>query len=100
MSDEVSSASVKILDRYFSIKCPPEEVDKLQEAALFLEKEMYQYKDGGRTVPLETLAVLTALNLCHKLLEMQRQQKSYVSFMDDQVKGLHTKIDEALAETN
>ena len=66
MSEPVN---VRVLDREFTVGCEPGEQDKLMAAAQFLDARMREVRGNNRSAALARVAVLTALNLAHELLQ-------------------------------
>jgi cell division protein ZapA len=60
-------ANIKVLDRDYNIGCPPEQLENLQAAAKLLDKQMRDIQGSNKTVSLERIAVLAALNIAHDL---------------------------------
>ena len=96
MSDE-SLISVKILDRAYSIKCSVEERASLQKAALYLDEQMKMVRQSGTISHVERIAVVTALNLAHELIQIKDQKSEYVDEVRKRVCGLQNKIENFLA---
>ncbi len=66
MSEPVS---VRIMDREFTIGCEPSEREQLVAAAQLVDKRMREIRGDSRTAALDRVAVLTALNLAHELMQ-------------------------------
>lgn len=59
--------TIKVLDRDYSVGCPPDQADSLHSAAKLLDAQMREIQGGNKTVSLERVAVLAALNIAHDL---------------------------------
>ncbi len=59
--------TIKVLDRDYSVGCPPDQAESLQDAAKYLDAQMREIQGGNKTVSLERVAVLAALNIAHDL---------------------------------
>lgn len=59
--------NIKVLDRDYNVGCPPDQVDSLHAAAKLLDAQMREIQGGNKTVSLERVAVLAALNIAHDL---------------------------------
>lgn len=66
MSEPVT---VRILDREYTVGVGEAERDSLTTAARMLDTRMRELRGGNKLVPPDRLAVLTALNLAHELLQ-------------------------------
>lgn len=64
MSEPVT---VRILDREYTVGVSEAEREGLAAAAKALDARMRELRGGNKLVPLDRLAVLTALNLAHEL---------------------------------
>jgi len=67
MSD-VKAVDVNIMGREFTVSCSDEEREGLMNAVSFLDKKMRDIRDSGKIVGVERIAIMTALNLSHELL--------------------------------
>ncbi len=94
--NEASPVSVQILDKEYLISCPDDEREQLHTAVTFLNMKMKEVKDSGKVIGAERIAVMTALNLAHELLDYKRQNADYNSSIDKTIQRLRNKLDEAL----
>ena len=99
MSDEVT-VTLSILDKQYQIACQTEEQADLISAAKYLDKQMREIRTNGKTVGLERIAVMAALNVSY---ELHRQLKtedgpdfSSESSTEESFSKLKRKVDEAL----
>lgn len=101
MSEESKSntMTISLMGKKYCIKCPPEKMLDLQEAALFLDKKMQEIRNSGKLVAIEKIAVIAALNVAHELLGEKRETEHYINQMGDQIKVLVRKVEDALEET-
>jgi len=97
MSD-TTTVSVKILDKEYQVACRQDEVDALTAAARYLDQQMRQIRESGKVFGLDRIAVMTALNLAHELLEKRHAVDSVQQEADVMVSKLTERITEALAE--
>ncbi|HLR16514.1 MAG TPA: cell division protein ZapA [Alcanivoracaceae bacterium] len=68
MSDSSRSVLVNLLNREYRVACPPGERDNLIQAAHLLDEKLHKVEAAG-IVGLERIAIMTALNLAHELLQ-------------------------------
>jgi cell division protein ZapA len=66
------SVKVRILDREFTITCPPGEREDLEAAADYLNGQLQIVQDQSKVIGLEHTVVLAALNLSNELLRLRR----------------------------
>lgn len=98
MSTEQASKKVNILilGKEYQIVCPAEEEAGLTQAAQHLDKQMRNIRDGGKVIGLERIAIMTALNLSHELLQANAKSTTLQS-SEQNSQRLHDKLDSALA---
>lgn len=65
---ETKAVDVNIMGRDFTVSCTDEERPGLLNAVNFLDKKMRDIRDSGKVIGAERIAVMTALNLSHELL--------------------------------
>jgi cell division protein ZapA len=98
VSNEASNkVSVLIMGKEYQIACSPEEQNSLIQAALHLDKQMRAIRENGKVIGLERIAIMTALNLSHELLQAQSQNSSHQSGSEEQLSRVNQKLDSALA---
>jgi len=93
-----TTVSVKILDKEYQVACRQDEVDALTASARYLDQQMRQIRESGKVFGLDRIAVMTALNLAHELLEKRHAVDSVQQEADVMVSKLTERITEALAE--
>jgi cell division protein ZapA len=93
------TVDVTIMGRAFTVACTDDERDGLMDAVSYLNKKMNDIRDAGKVVGVERIAIMTALNLSHELLNAKSgdidigDYKRRISLMQNQ-------IDEAIASQN
>jgi cell division protein ZapA len=80
---ESGPVSVQILDKEYTISCPPEEKDALR---------MREVRDGGKVLGTERIAVMTALNVIHEYLGQKHRQQATAAAIEQDVRRLEQKI--------
>ncbi len=91
-----NTVSVTILDKDYTVACPPDQEDDLHTAARHLDKEMREIRNSGRINGNERIAVMVALNLSYELLHAQEKiEENSVGSLDG-IKRLNTKLEDAL----
>ena len=94
---EATPVAVSILDREFLIGCTPEERAGLIAAASYLDGKMREVRGSSRTQGLDRIAVMTALNIAHELLQARQNSESESGVLAQQLQAMRTKLDAALA---
>ncbi len=92
-----NKVAIMILGKEYQIACPPEQEQGLLQAALNLDKQMRAISDSGKVIGLERIAIMTALNLSHELIQLRSANSSAVVGSEEQVTRMNTKLDSALA---
>ena len=68
MTQQYAQVSVRILDKDYTIKCPPEERTDLLDSAEILNAKMREARDAAGVVGLDRIAVIAALNMAMDML--------------------------------
>ncbi len=89
---------VTLRKRNFEFVCPKHEIDKLKQAALYLDDRMAEIEENGRAVGIERTAIMAAINMAHELLEERKKLRTTFGLLD-RVKRLRTKVQRALKQT-
>lgn len=90
MSEPVN---VKILDREFTVGVEPDERDSLMAAAHLLDARMREIRGSNRMAALDRVAVLTALNLAHELLQLKHAAEQRDTVLNRTLGDLNRKLD-------
>ncbi|VAW64816.1 hypothetical protein MNBD_GAMMA11-2191 [hydrothermal vent metagenome] len=89
--------NIKIMDKDYSVACPPEQQASLRNSAEFLNERLKVIKNRGSIIGNERIAIMAALNLAHELLSSQHCEGE-LSDIDLRMLNLQKKIDIALSE--
>lgn len=89
MSNEV--VTLQVLDREYTIGCPPEQREHLIEAARFLDARMRDIRGTARNASLDQVAVLAALNITHEYHQLQRDGSSNAA-LDEALDSIEGKL--------
>ena len=99
MSQDLIGVNVQLVGHEYRFACPPAERDELLEAARNLDERMREIRDqGSKSLSLEAVAIMAALNLSHDLLRQQRQAVKTDAAVQRQVRDLLQKLDAFLSE--
>ena len=99
MSDESKTLDVEIMGKTYRVTCAPEEEKDLLAAVDFVDVRMTEIRETGRTMAIERLAVMTALNIAHELLNSKSGKGVATSDIKRKISLMRTTITEALADT-
>jgi cell division protein ZapA len=94
-SEAMSNAvTIKVLDREYTVGCPPEQVESLQAAAGLLDKQMRDIQGGNKTVSLDRIAVLAALNIAHDLQMLKDSRIKSEAVVGRSLGDMNRKLDD------
>jgi len=96
MSDQFHTITVKLLDRDYKVKCPPERITDLQESAAYLDTKMKEVANNSKILSLDRIAAIAALNITHELNTEKRQKDQYIDTISKRISTLQYKIETAL----
>ena len=86
---------VSILGREFTVSCTDEERQGLMDAVQYLDSKMHEIRDSGKVVGIERIAIMTALNLSHELLNTKTGDVDIGDYKR-RINAMQNQIDEAL----
>ena len=90
--------NVTLLDKEYLIACSDEERDILHRAIELVNQKMREVKASGKVIGSERIAVMAALHIAHELLQYKDRNESYTSSVDNLIRRLQSKIDDALVK--
>ncbi len=96
MNDE-HIVTVTILNRSYKIKCPPNQAQALHQAAKQVDQKMRQTKQQGNINNPERLAIVSALNFCHEMMQLQVEYNNYNAVLNQRIKALENRIEKAMS---
>lgn len=70
-SSKHKTTTIELLGKLYHIRCPDQDTPKLQQAARNLNQILKQLSDTNHAPAPEKLAIIAALNLSAKLLELE-----------------------------
>ena len=97
-NNDENVVDVRILDRSYRVKCPPKNVQALQEAARYLDDQMRKVRQSSNVMSTDRIAVVAALNACHELIDLKKLKTHFWDSLHDRVQGLKNKIHGALVD--
>ena len=96
MSSDDRLVNIQLLDRQFQLKCSPDQVEPLQQAAYYLDGKMREIRDSGKAVGNDRIVMMAALTMAFETMNSQRQKDLYLDTMSGRIKDLQKKIATAL----
>ncbi len=98
MNADTKPISVEILDKEYVVACPDGERGALMDAARHLDHAMRGVRDSGKVIGSERIAVITALNITHQMLQSQRAREELTRSVDGGVERMLQRIELALQD--
>lgn len=102
------SVTVRILEHEYQVQCNEGERDSLIAAAEYLNQRMNAIRKKGKSLGMERIAVMTALNMASELLENRRtgggttassaKVRTLDTGLNDRLQQLQLRIDSALSD--
>ena len=96
--NDMTTVTVKILDRDYEVSCGHDEVEDLVRAARSLSVRMRDIRRSGKVVGLDRIAVMAALNYAHEYLEMKDRLGRIVADTDDRAGRMAERVAALLEE--
>lgn len=96
MSAEPVPVVIQVLDKEYTIACPPDEREGLLESARLLNQRMREVRDSGKVMGAERMAVITALNVIHEFTRERRERERVLAETDAAIRALEDKLAGAL----
>ena len=92
MSSEAVPVVIQILDKEYTVACPPDEREGLLESARMLNERMREVRDSGKVMGAERMAVITALNVIHEFGRERQDRERAISETDAAIRALEGKL--------
>ena len=92
------SVTVKILNQSYDVFCTEEEKDILLNSAELLSNKMMKTKAEGKTIGLDRIAVISALNFANDSINHKEITNSLSSNIMQKISGLNQKLDAIIQE--
>ncbi|MDQ3259399.1 MAG: cell division protein ZapA [Pseudomonadota bacterium] len=99
MNNESKTLDVMIMGKTYRVTCAPDEEKDLLAAVDFVDNRMSEIREGGRTMAIERLAVMTALNIAHELISSKSGKGVASAEIKRKISLMRNTITEALADT-
>lgn len=98
MSNGTDTVPVVILGKEYAVRCPPEERNRLEQLARFVDERMREVRESGAALGTDRIAVLTALNIANELFELQEQRSQETQEADDRTARMVATVQRLLDE--
>ena len=99
MRHDNNIVTVRILGKFYNIKCPKEQAQALENAAHSIEEKLRDIKKShsGSATDMDRLLVVLALNLCHELNLLKNEKTVSSIDVASKLQGIQTRIQSFLA---
>lgn len=84
--------TIKLLNKNYKIKCPVEEIDNLQYAALRLNDQLLKEKSNSTRLDEYQVLLMAALRVSHELVMRQQQQAEQTQQLATFIQAFENKI--------
>ncbi len=75
MSQPSKTIHVSIMGKDYPVGCPEGQEEQLLTSARYVNEKMQRIRAGSRSVGLDRVAVMAALNIAHELIQQQLAQQ-------------------------
>lgn len=99
MKEQFAQVSVRILDKEYTVKCPPDERTDLLDSAEVLNQKMLEARDSAGVVGLDRIAVIAALNMASDLLHAQARDRLIEGDLSSRLKTISDRVESVLGES-
>lgn len=96
--EDHQNLSVEILGKNYKVRCPQDKAQELQNAALYVDKEMRKLRDTGNVIGLDRIAIITALNMAYQLLTTEKKENTDIDVIAVRIRDMQRKIESALTQ--
>jgi len=94
---DITTVSVRILDKEFQVSSPADEVDELTKSARILDERMNDIRNSGKVFGADRIAVMAGLNLSHELVRLQGDSGENSKIIGTRATELVDRISKTLA---
>ena len=88
--------TIRLLDKEYTVACPPDERHGLRESARMLDAKMREIRGSGKVLGSERVVVMAALNVIFELLREKQSDSGSSQEMSLRLKLIQDKINSAL----
>jgi cell division protein ZapA len=95
---ETIPVTVTILDKEYRVSCQENEKSELIASAQYLDEKMKSLRDSAGVVGADRLAVITALNIAHEMLQAKQANEHLSKSLKNRLQALGTRIESTLSK--
>ncbi len=90
--------TIHLLDKEYTVACPPDEREGLLESARRLDSKMREIRTGGKILGNERILVMASLNVIFELLQEKQSSSSGTQETELRLKLIQDKLASALEQ--
>ena len=91
--NNANQCTIQLMNKSYKIKCPPEEMENLQQAAKRLNATISQKKSQFKTLDSQQILLLAALHLSHELVNQEQKQHQQREQLSQFIHSLEHKLE-------
>ena len=91
----IKSCTIKLLNKNYEIKCPPQEENNLQEAAAKLNNQLQLNKKKFKHLDEFQILLLSAISITHEFVTFQKEHEQQRQEVTQFIQSLENKIQQA-----
>jgi len=91
---------VHILGKSYSVKCPQNKAQQLQDASEYVDQKMREMRDSGKVIGTDRIAIITALNIAYELLNLKEDQNqdNKINEIANRIASIQERIKDSLTQ--
>lgn len=93
MNEKIVTTSIEILGKIYPVRCSETEVPSLKQAAQLLNDKMLEVEESGKAINLERIAIISALNIAHQLLNLTDEHHHVIEKMNQMLSYLQERVE-------
>lgn len=91
--NNTNQCTIQLMNKSYKIKCPPEEVENLQQAAKRLNATIGHKKSQFKTLDAQQILLLASLHLSHELIIQEQRQHQQREQLSQFIHSLEHKLE-------
>ncbi|NDH08697.1 MAG: cell division protein ZapA [Gammaproteobacteria bacterium] len=88
-----NQCTIQLMNKSYKIKCPPEEMENLQQAAKRLNTTIAHKKSQFKTLDAQQILLLAALHISHELVNQEQKQQQQREQLSQFIHSLEHKLE-------
>ena len=91
--NNTNQCTIQLMNKSYKIKCPPEEMENLEQAAKRLNATISHKKSQFKTLDSQQILLLAALHLSHELVNQEQKQYQQREQLSQFIHSLEHKLE-------